>query len=37
MLFFVPPAARPKLQKAFRNWQTLAVRLNAPGSQIIFS
>ncbi|MGA2787097.1 MAG: GHMP kinase [Verrucomicrobiota bacterium] len=37
MLFFVPPAARPKLQKAFRNWQTLDVRLNAPGSQIIFS
>jgi D-glycero-alpha-D-manno-heptose-7-phosphate kinase len=37
MLFFVPPAARPKLQKACRNWQTLDVRLNAPGSQIIFS
>jgi D-glycero-alpha-D-manno-heptose-7-phosphate kinase len=37
MLFFVPLAARPKLQKTFRNWQTLAVRLNAPGSQIIFS
>lgn len=37
MLFFVPPAAQSKLRKAFRNWQTLTVRLNAPGSQIIFS
>jgi len=37
MLFFAPPGAHPKLQKAFRKQQTLTVRLNAPGSQIIFS
>jgi len=37
MLFFATPATQPKLRRAFRNWQTLTVRLNAPGCQIIFS
>jgi D-glycero-alpha-D-manno-heptose-7-phosphate kinase len=37
LLFFAPPAAQPKLHRAFRDRQTLTVRLNAPGSQIIFS
>lgn len=37
MLLFAPPGARLKLRKAFRDRQMLTVRLNAPGSQIIFS
>ena len=37
MLFFAPPSAHAELTKAFSDYQTLAVKLNAPGSQIIFS
>jgi D-glycero-alpha-D-manno-heptose-7-phosphate kinase len=37
MLFFAPPAAQKKLQQAFASRQVLKVKLNAPGSQIIFS
>jgi D-glycero-alpha-D-manno-heptose-7-phosphate kinase len=37
MLFFAPPAARARLRKAFGDRQLLEVKLNAPGSQIIFS
>jgi len=37
MLFFAPPDAHPKLEKIFANRQLLKVRINAPGSQIIFS
>lgn len=37
MLFFAPPSAQKKLQQAFASRQVLKVKLNAPGSQIIFS
>ena len=37
MLFFAPPAAHPKLREVFAGRQILNVKLNAPGSQIIFS
>ena len=37
MLFFAPPEVHPKLAKAFANHQVLSVKVNAPGSQIIFS
>ncbi|MEB3191268.1 MAG: GHMP kinase [Snowella sp.] len=37
MLFFAPPENHPQLQKVFTNHQILAVKINAPGSQIIFS
>jgi D-glycero-alpha-D-manno-heptose-7-phosphate kinase len=37
MLFFSPPEARPKLEKIFADRQLLKVKINAPGSQIIFS
>ncbi|MEA5511191.1 GHMP kinase [Crocosphaera sp. UHCC 0190] len=37
MLFFAPPEVHPQLQKAFVNHQVLSVKINAPGSQIIFS
>jgi D-glycero-alpha-D-manno-heptose-7-phosphate kinase len=37
MLFFAPPDAKVRLQKAFADRQHLEVKLNAPGSQIIFS
>ena len=37
MLFFAPPEARPQLRQAFAGRQVLEVRINAPGSQIIFS
>ncbi len=37
MLFFAPPEVHPKLAKAFANHQVLSVKINAPGSQIIFS
>lgn len=37
MLFFAPPEAQPRLAKAFQDQQTLGIKLNAPGSQIIFS
>lgn len=37
MLFFAPPEVHPKLAKAFANHQVLSIKINAPGSQIIFS
>ncbi len=37
MLFFAPPEAHPKLEQIFANRQLLKVKINAPGSQIIFS
>ena len=37
MLFFAPPEVHPKLAAAFADHQVLSVKINAPGSQIIFS
>jgi len=37
MLFFAPPAVHPKLSAVFADRQLLKVKINAPGSQIIFS
>ncbi len=37
MLFFAPPEVHPKLAKVFADHQILSVKINAPGSQIIFS
>lgn len=37
MLFFAPPEVHPNLAKIFTNHQVLSVKINAPGSQIIFS
>ncbi len=37
IVFFAPPAARGALGAAFANHQLLSVKLNAPGSQIIYS
>lgn len=37
LLFFAPPKAQPRLLRAFKDQPTLAVKLDAPGSQIIFS
>lgn len=37
MLFFAPPEVHPQLQSVFINHQILSVKLNSPGSQIIFS
>lgn len=37
MLFFAPPQVHPKLGKIFAARQLLKVKINAPGSQIIFS
>lgn len=37
MLFFAPPKSRARLRKTFGDRQMLEVKLNAPGSQIIFS
>jgi D-glycero-alpha-D-manno-heptose-7-phosphate kinase len=37
MLFFAPSAAHPKLREVFAGRQILDVKINAPGSQIIFS
>jgi len=37
MLFFAPPEVHPKLTATFQNHQLLSVKINAPGSQIIFS
>lgn len=37
ILFFAPPKAHAKLQKAFAGHQILNVKINAPGSQIIHS
>jgi D-glycero-alpha-D-manno-heptose-7-phosphate kinase len=37
MLFFAPPSSHGKLREVFRDRQILPVKINAPGSQIIFS
>ncbi len=37
MLFFAPPEVHPKLAKVFVDHQILSIKINAPGSQIIFS
>ena len=37
ILFFAPPETHPRLQQVFADKQTLSVKLNAMGSQIIFS
>ena len=37
MLFFAPPEAQAKIKQVFADRQILSVKLNAPGSQIIFS
>ena len=37
MLFFAPEEAHPKLASVFADYQLLQVKLNAPGSQIIYS
>jgi D-glycero-alpha-D-manno-heptose-7-phosphate kinase len=37
ILFFAPPEVHPKLAKTFANHQVLSIKINAPGSQIIFS
>jgi D-glycero-alpha-D-manno-heptose-7-phosphate kinase len=37
MLFFAPEEAHKRLRAAFPDHQLLTVKINAPGSQIIFS
>jgi D-glycero-alpha-D-manno-heptose-7-phosphate kinase len=37
MLFFAPPEVHPQLQRVFLNHQLLNIKINTPGSQIIFS
>jgi D-glycero-alpha-D-manno-heptose-7-phosphate kinase len=37
MLLFAPPEAHPRLARVFEGRQLLKVKVNAPGSQIIFS
>lgn len=37
MLFFAPPEVHPKLATTFKDHQLLSVKINAPGSQLIFS
>ena len=37
LLFFAPPETHERLTAAFTGLQLLKVRINAPGSQIIFS
>ncbi|MGO9200883.1 MAG: GHMP kinase [Limisphaerales bacterium] len=37
LLLFAPEEAHPKLREAFSDRPTLQVRINAPGSQVIFS
>lgn len=37
MLFFAPPSVHPRLAETFKDHQVLSVKINAPGSQIIFS
>jgi D-glycero-alpha-D-manno-heptose-7-phosphate kinase len=37
MLFFAPPELHPKLSQIFSDRQVLGVKINAPGSEIIFS
>ena len=37
LLFFAPPERHEKLRAAFAGHQFLPVKINAPGSQIIYS
>lgn len=37
LLFFAPPEAQPRLRESFASHQLLTVKVDAPGSQIIFS
>ena len=37
LLFFAPPEVQPNLRKMFANKQVLDVKINAPGTEIIFS
>ena len=37
LLFFAPPETHPRLRAAFADHQLLAVKVDAPGSEIIFS
>lgn len=37
MLFFAPPELQENLKQTFANHQVLSIKINAPGSQIIFS
>ena len=37
MLFFAPPEVHTRLENVFACRYTLPVKINAPGSQIIFS
>jgi D-glycero-alpha-D-manno-heptose-7-phosphate kinase len=37
ILFFAPPETHDNLRQTFANHQILEVKINAPGSQIIFS
>lgn len=37
MLFFAPPSVHPRLTETFQHHQILPIKINAPGSQIIFS
>ena len=37
LLFFASPEVHPKLEQVFKNHQILSVKINSPGSQVIFS
>lgn len=37
LLFFAPPETHPSLSAAFPHHATLTVRINAPGSEVIFA
>ena len=37
LLFFASPEVHPKLEKVFKNHQILSIKINSPGSQVIFS
>lgn len=37
MLFFAPPETHGKLRRIFESYQLLSIRINAPGSEIIFA
>ena len=37
LLFFAPPEIHPKLKQVFTNHEILSIKINSPGSQVIFS
>jgi len=37
LLFFAPPERHPRLRQTFADFQWLPVRINAPGSQIVYA